>query len=366
MKISQVITHNLVSPVERPYRNCCSEWIRTRAATLFEVRTDNGLIGWGEGDGAPSPEDIETHVIGSSPFDYEVIYDALSLNGRNARSACGIEMALWDLMGKALDMPIYQLLGGARRTQVPAYASGFFMREGLDHITDLVEGASRCRDEGFRAVKLRVGFGPDQDERIVSAVQETIGGDVRLAVDVNMGYDVPTAIDVGRRLDGFDLLWCEEPIVDQDVDGYLEIQQALPLRIAGAESKSGLRAFREMVQRRAVDVIQPDISRAGGFTEGRRICALAAANDVHVIPHAFGSAVQLAATLQWLAVIPDDPAELDPLPAYLELDVMENLLRTDLALTPFELKDGIMAIPDRPGLGVELNEYALHRWAERG
>ena len=304
LRISNVITHNLVSPVERPYRNCCSDWIRSRAATLFEVRTDNGLVGWGEGDGVPSAQDIETHVVGREPFDYEVIYDDLSRDSRHAASGCGIEMALWDLMGKALDMPVYQLLGGARRTHVPAYASGFFLREGVDHITDVIEDASRCLNEGFQAVKLRIGFGRDRDERIVAAVRETIGTDVKLAVDINMGYDVSTAIDVGRRLDAYDLLWYEEPIDDQDIDGYCEIRKALPLRIAGAESRIGLPSFNEIVQRKAVDLIQPDIRRAGGFAEGRRICALAEANGVCVIPHAFGSVVGLAATLQWMATIP--------------------------------------------------------------
>ena len=105
MRISRVMVHNLVSPVTIPYRNCCCEWIRSRPATIIEVRTDNGLVGWGEGDG-PSEEDVETFVLGRSPFDYEVIYDSLSRNGRNASQACGIEMALWDLMGKELDMPV--------------------------------------------------------------------------------------------------------------------------------------------------------------------------------------------------------------------------------------------------------------------
>ncbi len=363
MKISNVIVHNLVAPVERPYRNCCSDWIRSRATTVFEVRTDNGLAGWGEGDGVPSPDEIETCVVGRSPFDYEVIYDRLTDNGRNARSASGIEIALWDLMGKAQEVPVYQLLGGARRTQVPVYASGFFKRADADHVADVAEEAGRFRDASFQAIKLRIGFGPDQDEQIVAAVREAIGAEVKLAVDANTGYDVSTAIEVGRRLDPYDLLWFEEPIDGKDVDGYCEIKQALPIRIAGGESLIGLQSFMEIVQRGAVDLLQPDIGRAGGFTEGRRICDLAAVNEVQVIPHMFGGVVRLAATLQWLATLPFDPTALDPFPTYLELDVMENGLRTDLAVTPFEPKDGVMAIPDRPGLGVEIDEEMLRKFA---
>ena len=362
MKITDVITHNLAYQVKHPYRNCCSGWVHLRPATLVEVRSDNGLVGWGEGGQAPDRDDIETYAIGQNPFDYEVIYDNLSRSGRSASSACGVEIALWDLMGKALDQPVYQLLGGARRDRVTAYASGFFELKGVDHVQSLVAEARRCRDAGFRAIKMRIGFGPEQDERIVAAVREAIGDDIGLAADVNLGYDVPTAIAAGLRLAAYDLMWYEEPTAAEDLDGYCEIKQALPMRIAGAEGLSGLRSFREIVQRRAVDIIQPDISRAGGFTEGRRICALAAANHVRVIPHMFGTVVRLAATLQWLATLPDDPVALNPFPCYLELDVMENGLRSDLSPTPFELEEGMVKIPERPGLGVEIDAEALRRY----
>ena len=361
MIITDVIIHRLVSPVTRRYRNCVSEWIEARPAILVEVLTDNGLTGWGEPVAEPSRVSIEAHVIGRSPFDYEVIYDRLS-EKESPASACGIEMALWDLMGKHLEMPVWQLLGGANRDRVPAYASGFFNREGLDHVADVVDEVKRCVDEGFGAVKLRTGFGRDLDEQIVSGTRETIGQDGGLAIDVNTGYDIDTAIEVGKALVDYDLLWYEEPIAGDDADNYLKVKNSLPMRISGAEILCGLKSFREIIQRKALDIIQPDISRAGGFTEGRRISALAAANDVRVLPHMFGSVVRLAATLQWIATLPE-PSPDDSLPVYLELDVMENRLRTDLAHTSFELEDGQMPIPDRPGLGVEIDRTALERFA---
>ena len=364
MKITHVIFHALDYRVKRRYRNCCSPWIGNRPASVVEVRTDDGLVGWGEGGGPLSDEEVEDRVIGRSPFDYEVIYDNLSHGGTRSSQACGVEMALWDLMGKALELPVHQLLGGARRTSVTGYASGFFQLEGLDHVDSVVDEAQRCCDEGFRALKLRIGFGREIDERLVSSVREAIGSQVGLAVDVNRGYDVATAIDVGHRLIPYDLLWYEEPIEGGDLDGYCEIKQALPLCISGAEGLSGLRSFREIVQRRAVDVIQPDISRAGGFTEGRRISALAHANHVQVMPHMFGTVIRLAATLQWLATLPEDPAGLHALPCYLEMDVMENELRTDLSPTPFILEDGKVRIPDGPGLGLEMTPEALARFGQ--
>ena len=361
MKITEVIEHRLSYPVERPYRNC-RFWMKARQATLVEVRTDNGLVGWGEG-GLPSEEAIATHVIGRDPFDYEVIYDALSNNGQEGNKACAIEIALWDLMGKALDKPVYQLLGGARRTFVPAYASGFFQREGLDHFQDLADEARRCRDLGFGALKARIGFGPEYDPQILAAMRKGAGDDVALAADVNLGYDVETAIEAGKRLADFDLLWYEEPVPREDIDGYCRLREALPMRISGAEGRVGVRAFQEVVDRQALDILQPDISIAGGFTECRRIWALAWANRIPILPHYFGAVVRLAATLQWMATIPEDPEAEDPLPLYLELDVMENGLRTDLSHIPFELEDGMMPIPDRPGLGVEIDEAALHKYA---
>ena len=364
MKITEVIEHRLSYPIERPYRNS-RFWMRERSARLVEVRTDSGLIGWGEGSGMPSEEVIEKHVIGADPFDYEVIYDALSENGREANKACGIEIALWDLMGKALDQPVYQLLGGARRTSVQAYASGFFQREGVDHFEDVAEQARKCRDLGFAALKARIGFGPDYDPQILAAMQKGAGEDIALAADVNLGYDVDTAIEAGHRLEAFDLLWYEEPIPREDLDGYCRLREELPIRISGAEGRVGVRSFQEVVDRQALDILQPDISIAGGFTECRRVWALAWANRIPVLPHFFGAVVRLAATLQWMATIPDDPEAPDALPTYLELDVMENGLRTDLSRTAFELEGGVMQIPDRPGLGVEIDEAALRKYAAK-
>ena len=362
MKITEVITHKLSFPLQRPYRNS-RFWMRARPATLVEVRTDNELVGWGEG-GVPSEEAIDHHVIGANPFNYELIYDALSDNGREGNTACAIEIALWDLMGKALDKPVYQLLGGARRKRVPAYASGFFQREGLDHFQDLAEEARRCRDLGFGALKARIGFGPDYDPEILGAMRNGAGEDVGLAADANQGYDdVDTAIEAGKRLADLDPLWYEEPIHRDDLDGYCRLREALPMRISGAEGRVGVRSFQAVVERQAMDILQPDISIAGGFTECRRVWSLAWANRIPILPHYFGAVVRLAATLQWMAAIPVDEEAEEKLPLYLELDVMENGLRTELSRIPFELEDGMMPIPDRPGLGVEIDEAALQKYA---
>ena len=220
----------------------------------------------------------------------------------------------------------------------------------------------RCRDR-FAVVKVRIGFGPEQDERLVAAVRNAAGSEVRLAVDATQGYELPEAVEAGNRLAAYDILWFEEPISGEDLDGYRELRQALPMPVAGAEGRSGLGSFREVVESGAMEIIQPDIGRAGGFTEGMRICELAGANRVHVIPHMFGSVVRLAATLHWLAAVPEDPR--GELPPCLELDVTGNGLRTGLSPTRFEVEDGFVRVPDRPGLGVEIDAAALRRYSVR-
>jgi D-galactarolactone cycloisomerase len=362
VKISEVLVYNLVYPVKAPFANSGS-YNRSRRATVVEVRTDSGLSGWGEGSGPPSKSDIEQHVIGKSPFDYEVIYDDLSQGGRNARSACGVEIALWDLMGKALEQPVWQLLGGRRRTKVLAYASGLFKPEGGNHASALAEEASRYRDMGFQAVKMKMGFGPEEDDRIVSAVRSAIGEDVALAIDANCAYDPATAIASGKRTMVYDLLWYEEPIAPTDIAGYAMIKQALPTcRLVGAEGLAGSGAFRDLIQARVLDAIQPDISIAGGFTEMKRIAAMAEADYVRVIPHMWGGVVRLAATLHYQATMPDKPSPMNPFPCYCEYDMTENGLRTELG-TRFPMEDGWVQIPEDPGLGVEIDREVLERYA---
>ena len=359
MRITEVITHRLACPVPRPYRACRTDWIRERTATIVEVRTDDGLTGWGEGDGALTREATDTLLIGKSPFDRQEIWDTLTASGMDIPAACGIEIALWDLAGKSEGKPVCELLGDARRDRVAAYASGFFQPQGEDHLAHAAAEARRCRDR-FAAVKVRIGFGPEQDERIVDAVRNAVGSEVGLAVDATQGYGLPEAIEVGHRLAACDIMWFEEPIPGEDLDGYRQLRQALPMPVAGAEGRSGLGSFREVVESGAMDIIQPDIGRAGGFTEGIRICELAGANRVHVIPHMFGSVVRLAATLHWLAAVPQDPR--GKLPPYLELDVTGNGLRTGLSPTRFEVEDGFVRVPERPGLGVDVDAGALRRY----
>ena len=361
MKITDVKTYSAVYPVKDPFSNGMRT-TRERPFGLVEVTTDAGITGWGEGAIVPPRRALETQVVGRNPFDYEVIWEGLHRAGTDPAAISGVDIALWDIMGKALKQPIHQLLGGAYRTRVQAYATGLFRMERADRTAALVAEARGYLEQGFKAMKMKVGFGPAYDITNVAAVRRAIGDDVLFAVDANCAYDRGGAIAVGREIAKNDLLWFEEPISADDVEGYVEIRRALDIRLSGAEQFRGRWAFRRMVQERVLDIIQPDVCVCGGFTEFRKIAALASANHVRVIPHMFGTSIRLAATLHLLANLPDSPRALEPFPTLLEYDMSENALRTELAREPIRHSDGFVAIPQGPGLGIEIDRDVLRRY----
>ena len=362
MKITEVKTYNLSYPLIEPFANARS-WSKTRNAGIVEIRTDAGIIGWGEGASTPSQAAIDTCLIGKDPFDIEVIWDTMHQGRSNAAAISGVDIALWDIVGKALEQPIYRLLGGAFRNQIPAYATGLFKKDVPDITQTLMDEAKNYVDQGFSAMKMKIGFGEAYDVKNVAAVRKAIGDTIILAVDANCGYDVGTAIDVGQKIAENDLFWYEEPITTDDVEGYVEIRRSLNMRIAGGEGLQGRWGFRDLIQRRGYDIVQPDVSIAGGFTECRKIAAMASANHLRVLPHMWGSSIRLAATLHWQATIPDSPQALNPIPSLFEFDMTENGLRTDLAKVPIQMVDGHVPVPQEPGLGIEIDRAVLEKYA---
>ncbi|MCZ6681044.1 MAG: mandelate racemase/muconate lactonizing enzyme family protein [Candidatus Poribacteria bacterium] len=363
MKITEVKTYNLKYPLVEPFANSHG-WSTARSAGVVEIRTDAGITGWGEGSSIPSQSAIHAHLIGKDPSDIEVIWNAMHQHGgSNIAAISGVDIALWDIMGQAWDQPIYRLLGGAFRDRIPAYASGIFKKDKSDITQALMDEAKGYVDQGFPAVKMKIGFGEAYDVKNVAAVRKAIGDAILLAVDANCGYDVGTAIDVGQKISENDLFWYEEPITTDDVDGYVEIRHALKVRVAGGEGLRGRWAFRDLIQKRGLDIVQPDVSIAGGFTECRKIAAMASANYVRVLPHMWGGSIRLAATLHWQATIPDSPQVLNSIPSLFEFDMTENGLRTDLAKEPIRAVEGFVPVPQGPGLGIEINREVLEKYA---
>jgi len=376
MKVTDVICHVLQSKVEQPFTSARGWLYTTRTSCIVEIRTDEGITGWGEcyGPAAVNRTIIETQyrarVIGRDPFDVEVVWEDLynrikdyGLTGMTIAALSGIDIALWDIIGRALNKPIHKLIGGAHRTEVQAYATGLYFIDMDRLVKEAVEEAEEYAAQGFRAIKMKIGLGdPKLDLRRVAAVRQAIGSDVRLAVDANHCFTVPQAIRLGRAMEELDLLWFEEPISPEDHDGYVEVTRALDMAVAGGENDFTRWGFRDVIARKAMDIVQPDVCAAGGISECRKIAAMASAHGVECVPHAWGSAIGLAATVQFLAALPDTPPAFRPMPPMLEFEQTPNPLRDHLAKEPITQKNGIVRVPDGPGLGIEIDMAILDQY----
>jgi D-galactarolactone cycloisomerase len=372
MKVTAVRCHVLHAPIENKFFYS-QGYYPARDAVLVEIQTDEGLSGWGQPSGAPAvlPAIVEKQyaprLLGKDPRDWNALWHALGgLRGGHYGAISGLEMALLDLAGKALGVPIYRLLGGAVRDRVKVYATGLYRLErwqSLDAWREgLVEEALGYKDEGFALTKLKIGFVPRDDVRLVHAVREAIGPEMGLAVDANCAWDAATAIQVGKAIESASVAWYEEPLAPTDLEGYREVRHAVHIPISGGEGLAGLYPFRDLIQTRSVDVVQPDIVICGGFSILQRVQVLADANHVRLIPHCWGTALAFAASLHFLATIPDGAPSITPTEPLLEYDRSENPLREHLLTQPLKQHGGYLPVPQAPGLGVDIDPAALERY----
>lgn len=376
MKITDVITHQLQVAVDEPFTSSRGWVYKTKGALIVEVRTDAGLTGWGDcyGPSAVCKSIVDTllkpSVIGRDPFDVEVIWETLynkvkdyGLTGMTISGISGVDIALWDIIGKACNQPIHKLIGGAFRTKVEAYATGLYFKN-MDKLTEeAVEEARGYVDQGFRSIKMKIGLGSlGKDIERVAAVRDAIGPAVQLMVDANHCFNVPQAINIGRELERLGVYWFEEPISPEDLDGYVEVSRRLDMAVAGGENEFTKFSFREILARRAMDIIQPDVCAAGGITECKKIAALAQAHSVQCVPHAWGTAIGMAATLHFLASLPECPPCLVPIPPLLEYEQTFNPFRDQLAGRPFAHQRGFVDVPTGPGLGIDIDLALIERY----
>lgn len=361
MTITDIIPHLIHVPLPESARTQSAAGYRlARQMCLIEVRTDNGLIGFGSCSDAYDLDVVASIInkvlqpefIGRDPFQTERMWETLyygslirTLGSRSVGIAClsGVDIALWDIKGKALGIPLYQLFGGFAQEAVRPYASSLPW-----HLTPVaaVEEARRLAREGFTALKLKIGANSETELDIIEAIRQALP-DMDILVDADMAFRVDNAIRFAREMEPFGIYWFEEPLSIDDIDGHVRLSQSTDVRIATGQHLYTRFPFRELMAAQGIQVAQADVARAGGFTEVRKIAGMAASFNALWAPHTSGDIITTVANLHLVAATANAPI--------MELDITYNPLMTDLAPDTLRWKDGLLLPPDRPGLGIEPN-----------
>jgi L-alanine-DL-glutamate epimerase-like enolase superfamily enzyme len=344
-------------------------------ALIVRVTTDAGVVGYGEVDSHPlavkgciegpfshsATTGLKHVVIGEDPFRTEYLwqkmYRANVYSGRRGiaiHAMSGIDLALWDIKGKALGLPVWRLLGGGFTSSLRPYASSLFGATPAE----TGERARRFVDQGFTAVKFGwdpMGKDARTDVALVREARRGLGPEPDLMIDAGLAYDAKTALQRARAFEEYDPFWFEEPLAPDDYEGYAKLSAASPLRIAAGEEESERRSFLQLMDVGKVDVVQVDLTRCGGFTEALKIAALAADRGLPVVNHGFTTYLNVAAALHFLASVPNTLG-------LLEFVVEEGTTLRHALSEPIHAVDGRVAVPDAPGLGVAMNEEGIARF----
>jgi len=336
-----------------------------RNHTLVRVETDQGITGLGEGIGnahlikAILKEQMCDMVIGLDPFNIEALRKKLldsqvyfERQGSAICAASAIEMACWDIKGKALEMPVYELLGGLYQEKLHAYASDIYWDQDSAYMSN---EASRIVDLGFQAIKIHVGYGnPQEDYSRVEAIRKILGEEFPLMVDLNAGYNLLEARQAVQLWKSLNITWLEEPLNPNHDEAMGDLRSLSEIPIASGENEFKTYGFKRLFDHRAIDVAMPDIGRVGGLMETKNICSLAETYGIPVSPHNFSSGVLLAATIHLMASTPNT--------LWLEMDTSGNAVYEELLKDPLKLSDGCIEVSNQPGLGVELKEETIKKY----
>jgi len=361
---------HLVSPTSAfdDHESRGTSWWGPVSLVVVEVFTDDGVTGIGSAGGFTGvPKTVIdqhlTHlVVGEDPFNTELLWHKMyrstarfGRKGAVVSAISAIDIALWDIIGKALGQPVYNLLGGRTKERIPVYASRLYALEDLDALQEEARGYVR---QGFRAMKQRFGFGPKDGIRgmkrnveLVRRVREAIGDEVDLMADAYMGWNVAYTLEMAGRLREFDLRWIEEPLMPDELDGYSRLVRESPIRISMGEHEYTRYGFKELIDRRCADILQPDTNRVGGITEARKIYALAAAADIPVVPHSNEAHNLHLITANFGSPIAEYFPRTDP-------DTGNELFWRVFRGEPVA-RDGFIEPSRAPGLGVEIDEEQI-------
>ncbi len=353
------------------------KWMGPVGDVVVEVETDAGITGVGHGNWATGAiativdETLSKLIVGEDPHERETLWDVMyratipfGRKGAAVEAISAVDLALWDIAGKAANKPVYELLGGPVREEIPCYASNLHP---VDHET-LEQEAIDYVEQGFDAMKMRFQYGPSagrsgmkKNEEIVATVRDAVGHDIKLAADAYMGWNVRYAKKMLDRLEKYDLEWVEEPVIPDDIEGYADVRASTDIPISGGEHEFTRWGHKELLERGAVDILQPDVHRCGGLTELRRIDAMASAHDVPVIPHSGTNP-----HLHFIAASTNAPmAEYFPIPEWYkeQREGKDSTYADAIYQHPPSAEDGVIGLPEGEGLSAELNREALDHFA---
>src|SRR5215475_3518887 len=337
---------------------------------LVEIFTDDGHVGLGNAALAPqaTKQVIDLYLtpllIGQNPWDIERLWQhmyrktmAFGRKGIGMIAISAVDIALWDLLGKAAKQPVYRLLGGRTKKRIPVYASRLYSVE----LNELATEARRYKNEGYKAMKLRFGWGPTDGAAgmrrnldLVRTVRDCVGDDIDVMADAYMGWTLDYAKRMLPLLEPFHLRWLEEPVIPDDIHGYAELKSCARIPIAGGEHEFTIYGFRELLEARALDYIQFDTNRVGGVTQARKIAALAESYSVPVIPHAG----QMHNFHVVMASLNSPMAEYFPV---VDVEVGNELFWYIFDGEPRAI-NGSIDLDDTPGLGLQINESGLQEF----
>ena len=390
MKISSIKSHVLRYELDKEL-GYSQQYYKHRTAHLVEIETDEGITGWGECFGPGNialankyivEKVIQPLIIGEDPINKEYIwhkvYNLLRDSGQKGmpiQALSGIDIALWDILTKKAKLPLYQLLGGKTNSKIPVYGYGMMLqKKSVEELCELFKKeANQIKEKNFKAMKMKVGLGPKEDLKLVTAVREVIGNDFKLMVDANHAYNKNDALYVGRGLDEMEIYWFEEPVAPEDYDGYKELKEKLKTNIAGGEAEFTKYGWNQLIKNNCIDIAQPEVCGLGGITEYLKVSALAQSNFIPIVNHVWGSALSVAVNLHLLTSLPDMPGGLFPTKSMLEFDTTEkNIFITDLAEEKFSIldqvkdKDGFASPLENIGIGINPKKEFIKEYEYNG
>ena len=343
-----------------------------RNCSLITLTTDDGVVGIGDASGPLGVmreyvKLLTPSFLGQSLYDFEIVAARIrnklyhfGTHNHFIAALGGINIAVFDAMGKTLGVPAHDLLGGRVRDRLACYATTGYFTD--DPKVDIAAQLSALDLSRFAGAKIKIGAGIASDVERVRAAREALGDDALLMVDYNGNYTVDVALDSIRHIEPFRIAWAEEPLPPFDIKGYAELRRRSPVAISAGEAHCSVHDFKQLIDARCIDIVQPPLTGGGGFGEMKAVALLAQMNNLRISLPCWGSAIALNAAIHFAASLPDWPhTENPPYPMLVEYDVGDNPLRELLVHDPVAPANGELPVPLEPGLGLRLNpEIVAH------